>query len=112
ELDTGTFNTIISMEDWYKLGSPVIQPSNLKLKCYSGNTLKIKGECNVKVQWTCPWEIASRSGGLVQIQSNFHNTGQILLALFFIFAKINAIFDRKIDECLMDCFVWLEQFKL
>ncbi|CAF3680882.1 unnamed protein product [Rotaria sordida] len=51
ELDTGTFNTIISMEDWYKLGSPTIRPSKLKLKCYSGNILKIKGECNVKVQY-------------------------------------------------------------
>ncbi|CAF1541629.1 unnamed protein product [Rotaria sp. Silwood1] len=51
ELDTGTFNTIISMEDWYKLGSPTIHPSKLKLKCYSGNALKIKGECNVKVQY-------------------------------------------------------------
>ncbi|CAF3726527.1 unnamed protein product [Rotaria sp. Silwood1] len=49
ELDTGTFNTIISMEDWYKLGSLTICLSNLKLKCYSGNALKIKGECSVKV---------------------------------------------------------------
>ncbi|CAF3572494.1 unnamed protein product [Rotaria sp. Silwood1] len=47
ELDTGTFNTIISMEDWYKIGSPIISPSNLQLKCHSGNFLKTKGECNV-----------------------------------------------------------------
>ncbi|CAF1584820.1 unnamed protein product, partial [Rotaria sordida] len=44
ELDTGTFNTIISMEDWLKLGLPTIRPSKLELKCYSGNTLKIKDE--------------------------------------------------------------------
>jgi transposase InsO family protein len=51
ELDTGTFNTIINMDDWYKIGSPPIHSSKLKLKCYSGNTLKVKGKCNVKVQY-------------------------------------------------------------
>jgi len=50
ELDTGTFNTIISMEDWYKLGLPTIRPFNLKLKCYSVNTLKIK-EVNVMLRY-------------------------------------------------------------
>ena len=39
------------MEDWYKIGSPTLHPSNAILKCYSGRTLKIKGECNVKVQY-------------------------------------------------------------
>ncbi|CAF1295336.1 unnamed protein product, partial [Rotaria sordida] len=48
ELDTETFNTIISMEDWLKFGLPTIRPSTLELKCYSGNTLKIKDECNVE----------------------------------------------------------------
>ncbi|CAF3487193.1 unnamed protein product, partial [Rotaria socialis] len=51
ELDTGTFNTIISIYDWYKLGSPTIHPSQLELKCYSGARIKIKGECYVTVQY-------------------------------------------------------------
>ncbi|CAF4401609.1 unnamed protein product [Rotaria magnacalcarata] len=51
ELDTGTFNAIISIEDWYKLGSPTIHPSKLQLKCYSRTRIKIKGECYVEVQY-------------------------------------------------------------
>ncbi|CAF2790896.1 unnamed protein product [Rotaria sp. Silwood2] len=42
EIDTGTFNTIISMDDWYKIGSPTIHPSQLQLKYYSGIRIKIK----------------------------------------------------------------------
>ncbi|CAF4984104.1 unnamed protein product, partial [Rotaria socialis] len=48
---TGTFNTIISIYDWCKLGSPTIHPSQLELKCYSGTRIKIKGECYVTVQY-------------------------------------------------------------
>ncbi|CAM4927323.1 unnamed protein product [Rotaria socialis] len=51
QLDTGTFNTIIIINDWYKTGSPTIHPSQLQLKCYSGTRIKIKGECYVTVQY-------------------------------------------------------------
>jgi transposase InsO family protein len=51
ELDTGTFNTIIGIQDWKKLGSPPIRSSTLKFKCYSGYSLKVKGECYVQVKY-------------------------------------------------------------
>ena len=51
EIDTGTFNTIISVHDWNKIGSPKIHPSTFKLRCYSGNDIKVKGECNVSVKY-------------------------------------------------------------
>ena len=51
ELDTGADNTIISLNDWEKLGSPVIHPSKLKLECYSGQPLKVEGECIVEVEY-------------------------------------------------------------
>jgi transposase InsO family protein/predicted aspartyl protease len=49
ELDTGSTNTIISEQDWKKIGSPSIHPSKYKLKCYSGQMLQVKGECEVNV---------------------------------------------------------------
>jgi hypothetical protein len=49
ELDTGTFNTIVAVEDWRKLNSPKIHPSNLALKCYGGTPLTVRGECTLQV---------------------------------------------------------------
>jgi transposase InsO family protein len=51
QLDTGTWNTIISIKDWYKLGSPTIRPSKWKLQCYSGSIIQIKGEALVTVEY-------------------------------------------------------------
>jgi predicted aspartyl protease len=48
-LDTGADSTIISVNDWKKLGSPNIHRSDLKLECYSGKPLNVKDECQVKV---------------------------------------------------------------
>lgn len=49
ELDTGTLNTIVAMEDWRKLNSPKIHASNLALKCYGGTPLTVRGECTLQV---------------------------------------------------------------
>ena len=52
EIDTGAGNSIISLCDWIKLGSPTIRQSTLKLQCYSGKSLHVKGECDVKVEYS------------------------------------------------------------
>lgn len=49
EVDTGSTTTIVSVCDWQTLGSPPLRPSNYQLKCYSGQFLRIKGECDVLV---------------------------------------------------------------
>jgi hypothetical protein len=51
EIDTGSSHTIISMSDWRRLGSPVLSPSKLRLKCYSGNGIGLVGEGLVPVQY-------------------------------------------------------------
>ena len=51
ELDTGSTTTIVSVSDWKILGSPTLRPSNYQLKCYSGQSLRIKGECDVMVNY-------------------------------------------------------------
>jgi len=50
EVDTGAINTIMGVADWYKIGFPTIRLLKLRLKCYSGLMLKIKGECVVNVR--------------------------------------------------------------
>jgi len=50
EIDTGSSHTIISMIDWHRLNSPTLSSSKLRLKCYSGNSLAITGECVVCVK--------------------------------------------------------------
>jgi predicted aspartyl protease len=52
ELDTGALHTIISINNWNKLGSPVIRPSKFQLKSFGVTTLRIKGECDVNVEYT------------------------------------------------------------
>src|SRR5207302_756192 len=51
QLDTGTWNTIISANDWHKFGSPTLHSSKWKLHCYSGSIIKTKGECLVTVEY-------------------------------------------------------------
>ena len=51
EIDTGAMNTIIGIPEWYKIGCPTIRPSKLRLKCYSGSMLTVKGECMVNVRY-------------------------------------------------------------
>ena len=49
EIDTGSTHTIISKLDWLRLKFPSLSPSSLQLNCYSGNRLRITGECLVAV---------------------------------------------------------------
>jgi transposase InsO family protein len=78
QLDTGTWNTIISMNDWYKLGSPAIYSSKWKLQCYSGSIIKTKGECLVTVEYDkqtfqLPVLVANESSSsLVGLQWIYH----------------------------------------
>jgi predicted aspartyl protease len=51
EVDTGAVHTVINMNVWYKLGSPFLRPSKLKLKSYGRTTLQIKGECTINVEY-------------------------------------------------------------
>jgi transposase InsO family protein len=51
EIDTGSSHTIISMLDWHRLQSPTLSSSTLRLKCYSGKSLAISGECVVPVKY-------------------------------------------------------------
>ena len=51
ELDTGALHTIISIDDWRRLEAPDIRPSNFQLKSFGGTLLKIKGECDVAVEY-------------------------------------------------------------
>ena len=51
ELDTGALHTIITVNDWNKIGSPIIRASNLRLKSFGGTLLEIKGECTVNVEY-------------------------------------------------------------
>ncbi len=51
DLDTGTYNTIIDVKDWQRIGSPIIRPSTMKLQSYNGIPLKVKGQCNVNVNY-------------------------------------------------------------
>ena len=51
EIDTGSSHTIISMLEWHRLNSPTLSSSKLRLKCYSGNSLAITGECVVSVKY-------------------------------------------------------------
>ncbi|CAF1519589.1 unnamed protein product, partial [Adineta steineri] len=50
DLDTGAAHTVINMDVWHKLGSPVMHSSKIKLNCYNGTILKIIGQCNVNVE--------------------------------------------------------------
>lgn len=51
EIDTGTYHSIMSVKDWYFMGKPTLNPSNLKLKSYGGTSIQVKGECHVKVEY-------------------------------------------------------------
>jgi hypothetical protein len=51
EIDTGSSHTIISMSDWHRLQLPPLSSSKLRLKCYSGTSLSITGECFVPVKY-------------------------------------------------------------
>ncbi|CAF0792677.1 unnamed protein product [Adineta ricciae] len=51
EMDTGSTHTIISENDWKNIGSPAIQATKHKLQCYSGNLLKLLGECEVSINY-------------------------------------------------------------
>ncbi|CAF1510509.1 unnamed protein product [Adineta ricciae] len=51
QLDTGTWNTIIGINDWRKLGSPSMNSSKWKLQCYNGSILTTRGECLVTVRY-------------------------------------------------------------
>ena len=51
ELDTGAPHTIISMKDWNNLGSPNLRASNFQLKSFGGTSIRIKGECEVDVEY-------------------------------------------------------------
>ncbi|CAF3045612.1 unnamed protein product [Rotaria socialis] len=39
------------MDDWHNIGSPALHSSSLKLQCYNGNLLNVKGECHVHIQY-------------------------------------------------------------
>jgi predicted aspartyl protease len=51
QMDTGATDTIININDWYKLGSPTLRSSQLIINCYNGARLQVKGKCDVKVQY-------------------------------------------------------------
>lgn len=52
ELDTGASVSIVSKKTWQEvLGSPLLTPSMLRLKTYTGEELEILGERLVKVQY-------------------------------------------------------------
>ncbi len=58
EVDTGAVNTIIDIMTWHKIGSPSIHTSKIQLKCYSGSTLHVKGECLVNVEYNnCSFQL-------------------------------------------------------
>ncbi|CAM4801383.1 unnamed protein product, partial [Rotaria magnacalcarata] len=78
EIDTGAYNTIVSTEIWKRLGSPRIRPSALRMECYSGQLLQIKGECNVNVDYE------GHTYNLIMIV--VHDAGSSLLGLQWIVA--------------------------
>ena len=51
EIDTGSSHTIISSSDLRHLRSPVLSSSDLRLQCYSGQSLKLRGKCVVSVNY-------------------------------------------------------------
>ncbi|CAF1213230.1 unnamed protein product [Didymodactylos carnosus] len=73
ELDTGADNTIISVKDCRKIESPTIYPSTLKLEYYSSQPLRVKGQCDVNVDY------GSQTFNLTTIV--VHGTGSPLLGL-------------------------------
>lgn len=49
ELDTGSSNTIIDIATWKRIGAPTLSRSQYQL--YSGNSLPVKGQCDIAVQY-------------------------------------------------------------
>lgn len=49
EIDTGAPVTLISEDDWRKLGCPVLSEVRRSFKSVSGSEIKVKGECEVVV---------------------------------------------------------------
>ena len=50
EIDTGAGSTILSERTWKQIGRPVLRPSWIRLKTYTGHTVTVKGEFEARVE--------------------------------------------------------------
>ena len=124
EVDTGADQTIVSVDDWHKLGSPTLRHSTLRLQCYSGTPLVVTDQCLVQANYhdrkiTLPMIVVQNAGlpllGLAWIKhsgidlnrlihgptSTPHSVGRIYnqSALQALLSKHKPVFDKGLGHC-------------